>query len=364
MNQALPQELLERYRFYAPGEAPLSLHGVSPDNPPGTLCRLPESLLPKLREPLRYLAYNTAGVRLRFTTNASSLCLAVQLRKPWFKTNMTPLAHSGFELYSGAEKSWRHEAVIRPKTSGEFLLDGERLLPSWQQEVSLSGEEKTYTLYLPHFMPLTALAVGLPHGCFLAPARPYALAKPLVFYGSSITQGACASRPSLGYAALVSQWLDADFANLGFAGHALGERALAEYIAGLPAISALILDYDHNAPTPEHLAQTHQAFLQTVRRARPTLPVLMLTRPSPLDQPEETSRRREIILRTYLQAVAEGDRHVAFLDGMALLTDEHPDGCLTDRVHPNDLGFYRMAKGVLPVLRELLLADGVSLPDR
>ena len=88
---------------------------------------------------------------------------------------------------------------------------------------------------------------------------PYVVEKPIVFYGSSITEGGCASRVTNAYPALLSKWLNADYINLGFSGSAKGEIPVAEFIAE-QSMSAFVYDYDHNAPNPEHLAATHEAF--------------------------------------------------------------------------------------------------------
>ena len=102
---------------------------------------------------------------------------------------------------------------------------------------------------------------------------PYTLERPMVFYGSSITEGGCATRPANAYTALLSRWLDADYINLGFSGSAKGEMEIANYIAGLD-MSVFILDYDHNAPTIEHLAETHEPFFKMIRS------ILLMVRPS------------------------------------------------------------------------------------
>ena len=115
----------------------------------------------------------------------------------------------------------------------------------------------------------------------------------LNFYGSSITQGGCASRSSNSYCALVSRWLDSDFYCLGFSGGAMGEPWMAEYISQLP-MSCFVYDYDHNAPSPDYLRQTHRPFLQTILDKNPALPVIAMSRPYP-NLPGTDSERREMI---------------------------------------------------------------------
>ena len=119
------------------------------------------------------------------------------------------------------------------------------------------------------------------------------------------------------------------------------------------------MDYDHNAPSPEHLASTHEPFFRAVREAQPDLPIIILSmcdiRSYVLHTDKTTApARREIIRRTWRRAVDSGDRNVYFIDGETLFGKEMYDACTVDGCHPNDLGFYRMYKHVLPVLRKAL----------
>ena len=119
-------------------------------------------------------------------------------------------------------------------------------------------------------------------------------------------------------------------------------------------MSVFVYDYDHNAPTTEHLEKTHEPFFKRIREAHPDLSILMMTRPKACYN-EENSARREVVRRTYENAVAAGDTLVRFLDGETFYGDVDRELCSIDGVHPNDLGFYRMATAIRPVLEELLL---------
>ena len=127
---------------------------------------------------------------------------------------------------------------------------------------------------------------------------------------------------------------------------------MAEYLAKLD-MSMFVYDYDHNAPTLQHLRNTHQRMFRTIREANPQLPIVLLSRPKyRLD--EEEKQRLAVIRRTYENAVAAGDRHVYFMDGTTLMALAENDGTV-DGTHPNDLGFYSMAKALEPVLADILV---------
>ena len=118
-------------------------------------------------------------------------------------------------------------------------------------------------------------------------------------------------------------------------------------------MTVFVYDYDYNAPSPEHLQATHEPFFQIIRKAHPHLPVIMISKCNN-NIPESDGPRREIIRRTYLNAVEAGDENVYFIDGLTLFGKEDQDACTVDGCHPNDLGFYRMYKTILPVLRRAL----------
>ena len=174
----------------------------------------------------------------------------------------------------------------------------------------------------------------------LQKAKDYEVKTPMVFYGSSITQGGCASRPGTCYQAWLSRWFDADYINLGFSGSARGEDEIADYIAGLE-MSAFIYDYDYNSPTYDTLVATHDKMLRRIRAAHPDLPIICASRPRFPLNPEETARR-DLIHSNVERLRAEGDTMVSFVSGKELIAIGGMEGTV-DFCHPTDLGFYSMA---------------------
>jgi hypothetical protein len=143
-----------------------------------------------------------------------------------------------------------------------------------------------------------------------------------------------------------------DYYNFGFSGNARGDIELAEYISGID-MSIFVYDYDHNAPTPEHLSNTHEPFFKLIREKNPDLPIVMMTRPS-ITYTEEDKKRREIVRRTYENALSCKDKNVYFIDGESFFGDSDREICTIDRIHPNDLGFYKMASVIEPVIKAIL----------
>ena len=323
-------------------ESPIRLHGLAVAEP-GRFWRLPEGLIDEVNEGVSAMARCTAGGRVRFRTDSPFIAFRGWLLNTGSMPHMPLTGSAGVDVLVNG----RSVTTFRPLNDQE----------AWFESLAEVGDGmKDVEMNLPLYNGLTDGWVGLHKAAVLEAPRPYAVEKPLVFYGSSITQGGCASKPGNSYPAFLGRWLSADHVNLGFSGSARGEEHMARYIAGL-AMSAFILDYDHNAPDTAHLAATHERFYRIVRQAQPTLPIVMVSKPDGDADPRQRAARREIIRATYERARAAGDERVWFVDGETLFGTDDRDACTMDGTHPNDLGFYRMAKGLLPVMKEALGPD-------
>ena len=174
--------------------------------------------------------------------------------------------------------------------------------------------------------------------------------------GQDQLHGTAASRPGYIYPAIISRELDLDFRNIGFSGQAKGERVLGEWMATLP-MSVFVCDYDHNAPSAEHLEATHYPLYEIIREKNPDVPYIMVTRPDYWTLPTQQEgilKRRDVIMSSYLKARAAGDKNVYFIDGMSFNVAPHQYEMSVDGVHPNDFGFVRMADSIGTFIRHAL----------
>ena len=327
--------------FYSADEAPIRLYGVTKDE--SGYHRMDPDIARSVSAGVAGLNYNTAGGRVRFTTDSPRVAIIAKRNTSYAPDHMTYCLIAGFDIYADGE----YVSTFRPAA----WKSGEQTLESSCDFNDEGKRMRNITINFPAYGPVSELMIGIEEGSALLPHPDHTYEKPVVFYGSSITQGGCASRPGLVHSACLSRWLDANFINLGFSGSAKGEREMAEYIAGLD-MSCLVLEYDHNAPNPAHLLATHEPFYKIVREAHPTLPIIMATRPQ-FKAWGERDDRREIVKRTYERARAAGDKNVWFVSTPDTLIPIGNEGTV-DNCHPNDLGFWHMAKGLLPVLKEAL----------
>ncbi len=326
---------------------PLKLYGLAEESiSEKRFWRLPEYMLQEVPS-LETLGKRNAGVRLRFTTDANVFEVSMMLETEEVDPAMALPAAAGIDVYEGNGRNSRFIGFMAPATYG--YKD-----KTVSKQFRKSPRAEVITINFPRNERVKELSVSVPEGASVAPPPPYRNEKPLLFYGSSITEGGCAPRPGASYTSLLARWLDSDYLNYGFSGSAKGETAFAHFIAQHTNISAMILDYDHNAPTPEHLAETHAPFFKLIREAQPHLPIIMLSRPDFDADPEDSRRRRSIIEQTYREAVAQGDEQVYFVDGELLFGQSGREECTIDACHPTGLGFFRMAEHLYPLLESIL----------
>ena len=316
-------------------KSPFRIHGLMPSKPGVAFTRMPDEIAATVSAGVRYLATNTAGGRIRFRTNSTRIALKAVMPDHGIMAHITMVGQAGFDLYASDKGEYRYAGSFIPGARNHGF-------ETWRPT---DGGLHTYTVNMPLYDPVEEVYIGLDADALLEEAESYSIEKPVVYYGSSITQGGCASRPGNAYQAMISRALDCDFINLGFSGNAHGEPQMAAYLASLDA-SVFVCDYDHNEQDAQTLAARHFPLYETYRTAHPEVPIVFVTRPDfHPDDPVDVGRR-EVVIGTYRRALASGDKNVLFVDGAHLFDGDFADSCTVDGCHPNDLGFYRMARGI------------------
>jgi len=327
-------------KFYDVRNAPFEIHGVYYDE--GKFRRMPENIASTVSDAVHKLHANTAGGRIRFRTDSPYVAIYAKMPTICRMPHFALTGSAGFDLYAGSEE-YRYIKTFVPPYD---FQDGYESLITFP-----TAESREIMINMPLYSDVSELYIGLQENAQVTPPKPYKIQKPVVFYGSSITQGGCASRPGTSYESILSRMLDADYINLGFSGNAKAEEAIANYIKTLD-MSVFVYDYDHNAPTNDFLAQTHERMFRIIREANPELPIVLASRPK-FTLSKSDIGRVEIIKTTYNHAKEQGDEHVYFVHGTDLMRLAGNEGTV-DATHPNDLGFMSMAQGFEPVLREIL----------
>ncbi|MBQ8510746.1 MAG: hypothetical protein IJ493_12645 [Clostridia bacterium] len=325
-------------RFYDAKSEPFRLYGFCDVYNDDIYRRIPESVAKATSPGVLGLHRNTAGGRVRFCTSSPYVAIKCVNGGCSGGTGMSTTGSSGFDVYTKRTGRETFCVTFRPDT--QYGEGGYVSLRPLSGDMNGDGEYEV-TINFPPYANVYQLYIGLDENATLSRHPDYTYEKPVLYYGSSITQGGHASRPGMIYEALISRRLDTNYINLGFAGNCRGEDAIAEYMASLD-YSVFVCDYDHNAPSEAHLAATHEKLYLKIRTAHPDVPVVFVTRPNFWLHYSYNSARRDIIYTTYNNARQRGEK-VLFVDGYGLFAGELREECTSDGTHPNDLGMARMA---------------------
>jgi hypothetical protein len=259
-----------------------------------------------------------------------------------------PLTGSvGFDVFVDSEscRESRFVGAVRPTFQDVGGYEG---------IVRFKTREKRYiTINFPSYNQVSELYLGLQNDATLAHGLKYRNDKPIVFYGSSITQGGCASRPGNNFINIISRRLNVDVVNLGFSGSAKAEPEMIEYLADLD-MSIFVCDYDNNAPSAEHLENTHFKLYERFREKNPNTPIIMATRPNYDWTTDASDDRNAVIYTSFRRAVELGDKNVYFLDGSRIFSSRDRDIATVDGSHPNDFGFVLMANAFEDVILRVI----------
>ena len=311
--------------------------------------RLPARAEGKVRDPVWKLSRHAAGLCVRFVTDAP------ELHARWALTSSRlAMAHmpatgvSGVDLYLKTRGGWRWVAAPRP---GKQLMNA-RLISG------LTRGRRLWMLYLPLYNGVSKVEIGVPKGHGVKPARsrPASRGKPIVFYGTSITQGGCASRTGMCHVAILGRRLDRPVINLGFSGNGRMDPEVVDLMCELdPAVYVIdcLPNMDGRA-----VAKRTAPLVRKLRAARPRVPILLVEDRTYQDahvNPGRARRNKEnraALKAAYAALVKDGVRKLAYMDGNTLLGDDG-EGTV-DGSHPTDLGFMRQADAMEPILIRLL----------
>lgn len=301
-----------------------------------------------VRQPVWELSQHTAGLRVRFLTNAAAIRARWTLRRERLAMpHMPATGVSGLDLYVRLPRGWRWVANGRP----EKQFNEQTLLANWP------GARREYMLYLPLYNGVESVEVGVPADADIEAAPPYPDGvRPVLFYGSSILQGGCAARPGMAYPSIVGRMLDWPAINLGFSGNAKSEPEIANLLAELDP-AAYVYDSLPNLDARE-ATERIEPFLRTLRKTRPITPIVLVENVIYTNIQFSEQRRTLVagknatLKAVYEKLRREGDRNLYYVPATNLFGT---DGEATvDGTHPTDLGFLRMAETIAPVLKPLL----------
>lgn len=312
--------------------------------------RLPAKAENVVRRPVWDLSHDSAGMCVRFVTDATTLRARWALINSWlYLPNETAIANSGLDLYVKTENGWHWLAVGQPTKQTNEVTLVENLLPG----------KREYLLYLPLYNGVKFVELGIPANAVIkkAPVWGPGDRKPIVFYGTSILQGLSASRPGMVHSAILQRQFNWPVINLGFSGNGKMEPAMAALLAELDP-SVYVIDCLPNMVAEEIKARA-EPFVKTIRAAHPTTPIVLVEDRTIQDSFLIAGRMEWYHLKDRAELKAafdrlqqEGFKDLYYIPGEHLFGDDGEGS--VDGSHPTDLGFTRQAEIFARVLEPLL----------
>lgn len=338
------------FDVYDAKEEPFTLYGAFSEEG-RHYARLPQALARGISDELLWCANCGAGLRLTFSTDSNRMKIQVKFSDKGLLPHMALTGSACFNLVCDSSGG---------KFVGNFMPDLVVENKTFEAELKLNGTGmRDYTLFFPLYSCVEELYLNFEKGSAVSSYKKYDGLKRVLYYGSSITHGGCASRADSFYPQLVSEFTRTDYTVLGFSGNAKAEDAMIEYLKNFEC-DLFVCDYDHNAPDVEYLAATHEKLYKKFKEnpAHANVPVIFLSAPDGLRM-ERGDERFAVVEQTYLIAKTAGD-DVYLIDGRTIYPEDVREHCAVDGCHPTDLGFYFMAKAVAPLVLKALKLPSVK----
>jgi len=310
--------------------------------------RLPASLKGKTRPPVWSLSRNCSGLAIRFHTNSPVIAAKWEVTGDVVMNHFAPSGIKGLDLYCFVGGKWQFVNSARPagKSTTAIIIS------------NMVGKDMEYMLYLPLYDGLNSLEIGVKSTAVIGtPLYNFPQTeKPVVVYGTSITQGGCASRAGMSYTNILSRMLNREIVNLGFSGNGQLDLEIAGHMAGIDA-SCFVMDCLPNC-TKEQMNEKYVRFIEIIREKKPNVPILMVENilfPHMYFSQsvfKNIREKNECLKKIYLELKSKGDRHIYYLKADKLIGDDYES--TVDGVHLTDLGFLRMAQNMYPVVKKLV----------
>ena len=293
--------------------------------------RLPKGVY--VSDNVEELKKHPAGLNIIFKTNSTSIKLKSTLAGGAYMSHMTAVGTIGFSLYVLNKGNWVF--VNSTKTS------------KTEYQVTLvdnaDKKERTYRLYMPLYQTLLSAYIGINNESkfsFLKPKMDN-----LVIYGTSISQGGCATRPGMDYGAILGRLLNMNVINLGFSGSCKIEHVMTDVLNQIEK-KVLLLELESNSPSYEHMTNGVKYMLENLQN-KDDFKIYIVSHFT------EGRVLLDANLRKYRDGFKEVQKSfegITFIDGEEITKELGYEGTV-DGVHLTDLGFYHLAKKLAKIIK-------------
>ena len=305
------------------------------------------------------ISHSSAGLHIKFKTNASDLVVryVVQNKGSFAMNHMPATGVSGIDLYAidhNGKWVW---------AQGRFSFGDtiEYRFSNLEVDHIFAGRDCEFRLFLPLYNVVQWMQVGVPVAKNFVP-MPLSTEKPVVVYGTSIAQGACATRPGLAWTAILERKLDRPLINLGFSGSGKLETSVIDLMNEIDG-KLYILDCLPNLTagagfTNEEVDQRIRESVKLLQHKHPSVPILLVEHSSGnTSSIIDTAKRNEyekvnnVLRKTFAQLKSDGVQNIFLLGNKDINLDID---ATVDGLHPNDIGMMKYAGAYEKIIRNIL----------
>ena len=320
----------------------------------GYYYRLPHRAESKVRKAVWDLSRSCAGLSIVFRTNAPEIKVRYQVVGGYSMAHMPATGKSGVDMYATDANGQSRWCAAKYSFGDTINFNYSQL-----SYVADSGHGYEYQLFLPPYNEVKWLEIGIPEGSKFS-FLPTSQEKPIVIYGTSIAQGACASRPGMVWGNIINRQLQHPVVNLGFSGNGQLEKEMFELLAEIDA-KLFIIDCMPNM-TNNRTALIHERTIQGVHilRQKSNAPILLVEHNGYANEfsssaAEDLYRKTNIELRkAYNDLKAEGIQELYYLTKEEI---GFTQDATVEAIHPSDLGMQIYANAYIPKIKEILHED-------
>ncbi|MGD9605338.1 MAG: SGNH/GDSL hydrolase family protein [Bacilli bacterium] len=331
---------LNKTIFYNSTDSCFTVHGLPWTSIDQPFCRLPQGVF--VSKTVDFLKTHPSGAFLSFATNSSFIRVEANVSSKAYMSHMPATGILGCDLYIRKEKSWVFLGTTKID-SESYELNIVEGMPQVMQE---------YRLYLPLYIGLTHLRVGIDSLSVIQKTEPVNPDK-IVFYGTSITQGGCASRPGMNGTSIIGRNVNYEIINLGFSGSAHLEQAMANAIASLDNIKLLVVEAEANAGEILVLKDRLESFIKTIANKQKQMKVIVISHyPYALSTYKQPMKMRFSDHFRFQKQLCL-DNGWSFVSGKTVFKKLQYEETV-DGVHLTDLGFYFLAQYLQKTIKKIL----------
>tara|TARA_Y100001935_G_scaffold29304_1_gene22734 strand:- start:1225 stop:2394 length:1170 start_codon:yes stop_codon:yes gene_type:complete len=311
--------------------------------------RLPASYKDSVREPVWNLSKNSAGLSIRFLSNSSVITAKWELLNNFSMDHMPDTGIKGIDLYFKNNDQWQYINTGRPSGfNNEYkLID------------NMDNELREYKIFLPLYDGIKNIEIGIDNSSFIQKPKKNNK-KPIIFYGTSITQGACASRPGMAHTNIISRKLHRNVINFGFSGNGRMEYPISKLISESdPAF--YVIECMPNMYPPDLVASNTIPLVNVIRSKNPNTPIILVDLfTSPINTLDKnavrsTNEMNNALKNEYKKMVDKGYENIIYIESSNALGNDF-EGTV-DSVHFTDLGFIRYSTFLIKKFKEYNLLN-------